>query len=71
MVLAASKYGDADACQRDNHCQDAHPVHLLSEGDPGHQGGSQWGQRHKQLSVAGADDDITLEEAIVADDVAH
>ena len=71
VVVAAAQHGDGDAGQGDNHGEDGRGAYLLTQGEPGHDGGCDGCQRHEQLAELGADDDVALKQTEVADDVAH
>lgn len=71
VMLPAPNDGDGDAGECHHHGKDAHGGHLLSQGRPRHDGCRQGCKCHEQLTIAGTDDDITLEEAVVTYDVAH
>ena len=71
MMRASPQHGDTDTRKRYQHGYDAHQRHSLTQRHPSHQGGSEWCQRHEELTIARTDDDITLEETEVADNVAY
>jgi len=71
VAFAATKYGDADAEEGYKHCQYAFGSHVLTKGNPCCQCGRDWGECHKELTEARTDDDVTLKEAEVANDISH
>ena len=69
VVFAQNGY--ADAKKGDEHSQKGKAGHVLAQQQPGGDGGKGAGQRHEELSEAAADEQVAVEQAVVAEDEAH
>lgn len=70
VPVVASEHGDGDSGERDDHGEYARRGDSLAECEPCHDGGCDGGEGHEELAEARADDDVALEEAVVAYHVA-
>ena len=71
MLLVAAQYADGDAEQGDGHGQQGRPREGLPDHDPGEEGREHGGEGHEELSVAGADGEVTVEQAPVAKEITN
>ena len=71
MRVASSQHRDGDAHKGDRHGNDGSGPDALAQGKPRHDGSGDWGEGHEQLAKFGPDDDVALEEAEIANHIAH
>ena len=70
-VLRAAEDGNGDTRQGDGHGQPGAPGQRFAEQGPARDGGEEGRERHEELPETGADHDVGIEEAEVAENVAH
>lgn len=69
-IIVFRENRQSDTAQRDDHSKDCDRAHLLAEEDPSGEGCRGSRQGHEELPEARPDVDVTLHQAVVADDVA-
>ena len=65
------KYAQPDAEHGDEHAENGEGRHALAEEEEAEKGGCGWGKGHKELAEAAANEEVGIEEAVVAQHIAH